>query len=88
VDPIPDPLLLRKSGSAGNRTWTSLSAARNSDHYTAEAVIRAVFTSLNITSEVREKHVFKPEIRNENRVSMATFAIILYFSILLHCIVQ
>jgi hypothetical protein len=21
VDPIPDPLLLRKSGSAGNRTW-------------------------------------------------------------------
>jgi hypothetical protein len=23
VDPVPDPLLLRKSGSAGNRTWTS-----------------------------------------------------------------
>jgi hypothetical protein len=21
VDPVPDPLLLRKSGSAGNRTW-------------------------------------------------------------------
>jgi hypothetical protein len=28
----PDPLLLRKSGSAGNRTWTSGSVARNSDH--------------------------------------------------------
>jgi hypothetical protein len=21
VDPVPDPLLLRKSGSAGNQTW-------------------------------------------------------------------
>jgi hypothetical protein len=32
VDAIPDPLLLRKSGSAGNRTRTSGSVARNSDH--------------------------------------------------------
>jgi hypothetical protein len=31
VDPVPDPLLLRKSGSAGNRTRTSGSVARNSD---------------------------------------------------------
>jgi hypothetical protein len=39
VDPVPDPLLLRKPGSAGNRTRTSGSVARNSDHYTTEAVI-------------------------------------------------
>jgi hypothetical protein len=32
VDPVPDPLLLRKSGSAGNRNRTSGSVARNSDH--------------------------------------------------------
>jgi hypothetical protein len=32
VDPVPDTLLLRKSGSAGNRTRTSGLAARNSDH--------------------------------------------------------
>jgi hypothetical protein len=32
VDPVPDPLLLRKSGSAGNRTRTSGSVARNWDH--------------------------------------------------------
>jgi hypothetical protein len=32
VDPVPDPLLLRKSGSAGNRTRPSGSVARNSDH--------------------------------------------------------
>jgi hypothetical protein len=32
VDPFPYPLLLRKSGSAGNRTRTSGSVARNSDH--------------------------------------------------------
>jgi hypothetical protein len=37
VDPVPDPLLLRKSGSAGNRTRASGSAARNSDYYTTEA---------------------------------------------------
>jgi hypothetical protein len=29
VDPVPGTLLLRKSGSAGNRTWTSGSVARN-----------------------------------------------------------
>jgi hypothetical protein len=32
VDPVPDPLLLRKSGSAGNRTRTSGSVGRNYDH--------------------------------------------------------
>jgi hypothetical protein len=37
VDPVPD-LILRKSGSVGNRTRTSRSVARNSDHYTAETV--------------------------------------------------
>jgi hypothetical protein len=31
VDPVPDPLLLRKSGSAGNRTRTSAFVTRNSD---------------------------------------------------------
>jgi hypothetical protein len=30
VDPVPDPLLLRKSGSAGNRTRTLGSVARDS----------------------------------------------------------
>jgi hypothetical protein len=31
-DPVLDPLLLRKSGSAGNRTLAFGSVARNSDH--------------------------------------------------------
>jgi hypothetical protein len=35
VDPVPDPILLRKSGSSGNRT--SESVARNSGHKTTEA---------------------------------------------------
>jgi hypothetical protein len=30
VDPVPDPLLLRKSGSAGNRGRAYGSVARNS----------------------------------------------------------
>jgi hypothetical protein len=33
VDPVLDPLLLRKSGSARNRTRTSGSVARNPDNY-------------------------------------------------------
>jgi hypothetical protein len=37
VYPVPDPLLLRKSGSVGNRTRTSGPVARNSDHWTTEA---------------------------------------------------
>jgi hypothetical protein len=37
VDHVPDPLLLRKSGSAGNRTRTSGSVVSNSDHKTTEA---------------------------------------------------
>jgi hypothetical protein len=40
VDSFPDPLLLRKSGSAGNRIGTFGSVARNSDHQTTEAVIQ------------------------------------------------
>jgi hypothetical protein len=40
VDPVPDPVLLRKSGSAENQTWTSGSVARNSDYKTTEAVLQ------------------------------------------------
>jgi hypothetical protein len=32
IEFVPDPVLFRKSGSAGNRTQTSGSVARNSDH--------------------------------------------------------
>jgi hypothetical protein len=32
VEPVPDPLLLSKSGSVGNRTRASGSVARNQDH--------------------------------------------------------
>jgi hypothetical protein len=39
MDPVLDPLLLSKSGSAGNRTRTSGSVVKNSDHQTTEAVI-------------------------------------------------
>jgi hypothetical protein len=39
VDPVSDPLLLRISGSSGNRTRTSGSVARNPDHYTTEETV-------------------------------------------------
>jgi hypothetical protein len=38
VDPVTDPLLLRKSGSTGNPTRDPGSVARNSKHLTTEAM--------------------------------------------------
>jgi hypothetical protein len=39
VDLVSDPLLLRKCGSAENRTRTSESVAMNSGHQTTEAFV-------------------------------------------------
>jgi hypothetical protein len=51
VDPVPDLLLLFFflffSGSAGNRTRTSGSVAKNSDHYITEAVTMKLVSLLN-----------------------------------------
>jgi hypothetical protein len=49
VDPVPDPLLLRESGSAGNQTRTSGSVARSSDHQTTEAVGRTILEKLHFS---------------------------------------
>jgi hypothetical protein len=46
VDPVPDPLLLRISGSAGNRTQTSRCVAMNCHHYTIEAVVMHTIMAL------------------------------------------
>jgi hypothetical protein len=43
VDPVPDPLFLRKSGSAGNRTRNSGSVARKSDHFNIESYCHNIF---------------------------------------------
>jgi hypothetical protein len=40
VDPVPDPLLLRKSGSSGIRTRTSESVHMKYDYWTKEAVLK------------------------------------------------
>jgi hypothetical protein len=48
VDPVPDPLLLRKSGNAGNRTLSSGSVARSSDHLTTEAVLVLTYIEVNL----------------------------------------
>jgi hypothetical protein len=52
VDPIPDPLLLRKSGI---EPGPSGSVARNSDHYTAQA-IDATFNTCTFLFQ-KEKYV-------------------------------
>jgi hypothetical protein len=57
VGSVPDPLLLRKSGSAGNRTRTSGSVARNTDHYTTEAARTAI--NLYKTEWAQETSTYK-----------------------------
>jgi hypothetical protein len=58
VDPVPDPLLFF-SGSAGNRTWASGSVAKNSDHYTTEAVSASIISQFNsILMEVAVRDFF------------------------------
>jgi hypothetical protein len=52
VDLVPDPLLLRKSGSAGNRIRTSGSAARNSDNYTTEEANSITCIKLEVPSSI------------------------------------
>jgi hypothetical protein len=56
VDPVPDPLLLRKSGGSGNRTRTSGSVARNSDYQTTEAGIQP--TTCRLCSIVPQYYVY------------------------------
>jgi hypothetical protein len=47
MDPVPDLLHLRKSRSAGNRTRTSGSVARNSDHWATEAAWKQTLLTPN-----------------------------------------
>jgi hypothetical protein len=51
VGPVPVPLL-RKSCSVGNRTRNSGSVARNSDHYTTEAVTVTINTILKNSVQI------------------------------------
>jgi len=63
VDPVPDPLLLRKSGSAGDRTRDLCICSQKLwplDHrgglffsYTAVYLTMTVFLSINITDSLR-----------------------------------
>jgi hypothetical protein len=59
MDPVPDPLLLRKSGSAGNRTGTSGLAVRNSDQWTTEYIYIYIYI-------YEEKHKCKPKALIQN----------------------
>ena len=59
MDPVPDPLLLRKSGSAGNRTRDSVSVARNSDR---KLIVKPnnenfndFYSTPNITEMIKER---------------------------------
>jgi hypothetical protein len=58
VDPGPDPLL-RKSGSAGYRTRTSGSVARNSNNYTTEAVRYILLKRAKLTLLLIRHHAVK-----------------------------
>jgi hypothetical protein len=59
VDPVPDPLLFRKSGSVGNRTQTSGSVARNSDHRGGILVhnVEINFIKILLTFHMKDAHI-------------------------------
>jgi hypothetical protein len=73
VDPVPDPLLLKKSGSAGHRTRTSVSVTRNSaveDRQTVGGtnlgrfeVLTAVVHYLLGYNDLRRKPTFRKTMR-------------------------
>jgi hypothetical protein len=68
VDPVPDPPLVRKSGSAGNRNRASGSVAKNSEHYTKHVdnlklkILCSNFNKWQLSEDgrLRPKHVTIP----------------------------
>jgi hypothetical protein len=70
VDPVPDPLLLRKSGSAGNRTRASGSVAKIFDHYTRVAlIISALYCAAARWQNLKVlPRLFRTDFRNLARV--------------------
>jgi hypothetical protein len=67
VEPVLNPLLLRKSGSAGNRTRTSGSVAKNSDQYTTEAVYFLLLNIYKLNSYVTGSIIhLRSEARNSD----------------------
>jgi hypothetical protein len=65
VDPVPDPLLLRKSGSTGNRTRTSGSVERNTGHRDGPPIgymnykkeVTVIFLTINENNRLHCKNV-------------------------------
>jgi hypothetical protein len=76
VGPVPDPLLLRKSDRTRNRTRTSGSVSRNSDHQTTEAVIFLIqgIKILRLRSSLRGRikwdFLSKPDIKTSRHMMM------------------
>jgi hypothetical protein len=67
VDPVRDPLYLRKSGSVGNRTRTSGSVARNSKHWTTGAVIKKIIWKIIRAGNVELQNTSKILLVNPER---------------------
>jgi hypothetical protein len=73
VDPVPDPLLLRKSGSAGNRTWdlwVSSQELRTLDHRggLSKSINDTIFTLI----AVKLSPNFRPSGGRRVKVGQAT----------------
>jgi hypothetical protein len=72
MDPVPDPLLLRKSGSAGNLSRNSRSVARNSDRLTTEAAYEYAITFNNYKFPSKRCVTFDSE---QNEVNIRAWSI-------------
>jgi hypothetical protein len=67
VDPVPDPVLLRKSGSARTRTRTPGSVGKNSDHWTAEAVEFRKVSKYMLNCGLQQRRVEVPRLMSRPR---------------------
>jgi hypothetical protein len=70
VDPVPDPLLLRKSGSTVNRTQDLWICSQKCDHYTTEAVTHNSKQKINTKiNEIKLKIKMKFKLKATNPIT-------------------
>jgi hypothetical protein len=78
VDPVPDPLLLRKSGSAGNQTQ-DLWICSQEDYWTTEAVF-VIEIEILLIDQILDHFVSHPVVHVERLVDKTVLRQTIYSS--------
>jgi hypothetical protein len=73
VDPFPDPLLLRKSVGAGNRTRTSGSVARNTEKRGGHILLRRITLANKIFNIIKKRKSEMLSLKGLHKVPNSSF---------------